>query len=109
MTRRQWGWLAGLVVGCVVGLCGMSDSLWADDDDTLIILPGDRPKPRPRARAKAKTQFKRTLLPPIYGPPKEWRSYRSTSRINVAVRQGRVLWAGTQGSGLIQWDMRTGA
>jgi ligand-binding sensor domain-containing protein len=87
----------------------MSDSLWADDDDTLIILPGDRPKPRPRARAKAKTQFKRTLLPPIYGPPKEWRSYRSTSRINVAVRQGRVLWAGTQGSGLIQWDMRTGA
>lgn len=104
MNRRIWIWAFGIFI--VLGLCMPFLSL---ADELMFNLPGDRPKPRPRPRVVRQVKYAKSTLPPIFGPRKEWRSYRSTARINVAVRQGSVLWAGTQGSGLIQWNMRTGA
>lgn len=105
---RRFAWLSWSLA-CLVGV-----SLWVQagsvSGDTLFDLPGDdQPKAKPRPRPKAKATYKQYNLPPIFRPVREWRSYRSTARINVTARQGSVLWAGTQGSGLIQWNMRTNA
>lgn len=85
-------------------------ALWAaGEDDELIVLPGEnKGATQARKRTQAKAEYKKdTSLPPIYGPPKEWQSFRSTAQITCAVRIGTALWAGTH-SGLIRWDLRGG-
>ncbi len=96
----------------MIGLVLWGGLSWvqAESDDDLLVLPGDRETPKPRKRAKAKVRLKKdTSLPPIYGPAKEWQSFRSTARITCSVREGNNLWAGTQGGGLIRWDLRNGS
>ncbi len=107
MRSHRWTKTLGvLVLGLVCAGVWASFS-WAEDDE-LFVLPGDRAAPPPRRRAKAKARYKKdSSLPPIYGPPKEWQSFRSTARITCAVRVGKFLWAGTE-SGLIRWDLRSG-
>ncbi len=76
-------------------------------DDELFILPGDEPV-KPKKPKKKKTQFHSgPKLLPKYGPYKEWQSFRSTALITCAARYHNTLWAGTAGSGLIRWNLRT--
>lgn len=106
MSKKSILFALCLLIGSGVGL---TSGVWAESDDDLFVLPGDQGKPKPRKRAKAKVKFQKdTSLPPIYGPAKEWQSFRSTARITCAVRHRNNLWAGTEGGGLIRWDLRTG-
>ncbi len=104
--RRRFVGLCTTFVVVLVLLASFSQGALGDD---LFVLPGDEaPKPKKRKKAKAKFQGGNYKLPPIYGPRKEWQSLRSTSQITCTARYRDTLWAGTSGSGLIRWDMRSG-
>jgi ligand-binding sensor domain-containing protein len=106
----RWLCLGGLMLGLVAasGWWALANNK-AEDDDDLIILPGARDYTKPQERPKVKAEYDRgSQLARIYGPPKEWQSFRSTALITCAVRSERNLWAGTRGGGLIRWDLSSG-
>jgi len=103
----------------VVSLCLLvvPDSFGSKDDDE-IVLPGignnKRKPPPPRSDGSGSSGAAQWTgwsggFKPIYGPVKEWQTFRSTAQITCAVRYGNILWAGTKASGLIYWNLKTGA
>lgn len=106
----SWLWKRTLVAG-LFGLLWLLAFGWpkASADDETFELPGEKtPVKAVVKKAVKKAVMPEYKLPPIYGPPKEWQSFRSTSRLTCAVRTQNQLWAGTQGAGIIRWSLSTG-
>ncbi|MCB9637917.1 MAG: hypothetical protein H6727_03320 [Myxococcales bacterium] len=109
--QERWKhvWKRVGILTSLASLC-LCWSLWhrtatAGGDD--FALPGDeRPKPKPRKRANNQKRRYRGLSP-IYGPPKEWQSFRSTSQLTCAIQDSDNIWAGTNNSGVIRWSIRS--
>ncbi len=107
--RDRWTrvWKRIVVLFGFVGLwwlSGLGDQTARADD---FVLPGDdSPKPKARKSAVAPKRQVQGLLP-MYGPPKEWQSFRSTSQVTCAIQEGDNVWAGTLGSGVIRWSIRS--